>query len=110
MYSFPSQKHAITSLLNDQHSKKTISHYMATFLLMPKQQAKIKSSIININNHLNKVLSSFNSLNIKLSPGFYLVDTFSNCFPFLLVNYKDIDILRTHYNRLDKVYKDFLNS
>jgi len=110
IYSFPFQKHAITSLLDDQHSKKTIFHYMATSLLMPKQQTKIKSPIININNCLNKVLPSFDSLNVKLSPGFHLVDTFSNCFPFLSVNCKDIDILKTHHNRLDKVYEDFLNN
>jgi len=65
---------------------------------MPKQQVKIKSSIIDINNCLNEVLSSFNSLNIELSLGFHLVDTFPDCFSFISVNCKDTDMLRTYHN------------
>jgi len=83
---------------------------MVTSLLTPKQQAKIKSSIIDINNCLNEVLSSFDSLNIKLSSGFRLVDTFSDCFSFTSVNCNDIDALKTHYFRIDRIYKDFLNN
>jgi len=79
---------------------------METFLLMPRQRAKIKSPITDINNHLNKVLSSFNSLNSKLQPGFCLVDTFSDQFSFTLVNHKDTDALKTHNIKLDKIYED----
>jgi len=80
---------------------------MAIFLLMPKQRAKIKSPITDINNHLNKVLPSFNSLNSELLPGFCLIDTFSDQFSFTLVNHKDTYILKTHNIKLDKIYENF---
>jgi len=70
MHGFPFQKHAIISLLDDQHFKKITSHCMATSLLIPKQQAKIQSSIIDINNCLNEVLPSFDFLNVELLPSF----------------------------------------
>ena len=105
-----SKQHTIISLLDDQHSKKTTLYCMVTSLLILKQQAKIKSLIIDINNCLNEVLSSFDSLNIKLSSGFRLVDTFSDCFSFTSVNCNDINALKNHHFRLDRIYKDFLNN
>ena len=63
-----------------------IPYHMATSYLMIKQHSKIKGFIIDINNHLNKVLSSFDSLNKEHSSGFYLVNTFSDHFSFLSVN------------------------
>ena len=63
---------------------------------------------MDINNCLNEVLSSFNSLNKELSSGFHLVDTFSNCFSFISVNQKDTDTLKSHCNRLDKFMKTYL--
>jgi len=83
---------------------------MVTSFLTPKQQAKIKSPIIDINNCLNEVLSSFDFLNIKLSSGFRLVDIFSDFFSFTSVNCNNIDVLKTHHFRLDRIYKDFLNN
>jgi len=69
---------------------------MATSQLMAKQQSKIKSSIVDTNNHLNEVFPSFNSFNKEISPGFYLVDSFSNCFSFLAVNQKDSELLTAY--------------
>jgi len=63
---------------------------------------------MDINNYLNEVLSSFDFLNKELSLGFYLVDTFSNCFSFISVNQKDTDTLKSHYNRLDNIEKTHL--
>ena len=76
---------------------------------MLKQQVKIKSSIVDIKNHLKKVLSSFDSLNKEFLPSFCLVDIFSDQFSFTTVNCKDTDIIRTH-NRLNKVYENSLNN
>ena len=56
------KQHVINFLLDKYHSKKTVSYYIAIAHLIPKQHKK------------------------ELSPRFYLVDTFSNCFLFLLVN------------------------
>jgi len=66
---------------------------------------KIKSSIINTNNCLNKV---FPFLNKELSLGFHLVDTFSDCFYFYSVNQKDADAIISHQNKLDSIYGDSL--
>ena len=55
-------------------------------------------------------LPSFLILNIELSPGFHLVDTFPDFFSFILVNCKDTDMLRTYHNRLDNIYEDSLNN
>ena len=59
-------------------------------------------------NQLNKVFPFFDSLNKKLSSGFCLVDTFSNHFSFLSVNWKNPDILTAHCNRLKNIYEDSL--
>ena len=51
---------------------------------------------MNINNCLNE-------LSIV-----HLVDTFSNCFFFLLVNPKDLKYLNAHQDKLKNIYKDLL--
>jgi len=53
-----------------------------------KQRLKIRSFIVNANNCLIGIFSSFNSSHKELSPGFYLVDTFQNCFSFNSVDQK----------------------
>ena len=53
---------------------------MGIIHLTLKQHLKIKGSIVDTNNHLNKVFPSFNSLNKEISPSIYLVDTFSNLY------------------------------
>ena len=87
MVFFPKQ-HVINTLINEHHSKKALPYYITMSHLTAKQWLKVKSSIINTNNCLNKVLHSFNSLNKELSLGFYLVNTFSDHFSFISVNQK----------------------
>jgi len=74
------------------------------------QCCKIKSSIVDMNNYLNKVYSSFNRLYKKLSLGFSLIDNFPNCFSFYTVNYKDTNTRIAYWNKLKKIYKDLSNS
>jgi len=54
-----------------------------------KQQLKVKSSIVNTNNHLNGIFTSFDFLNNKFSSGFRLIDNFPNYFSCYRANYKD---------------------
>jgi len=63
---------------------------------------------MDINNCLNKVFSFFDSLKKELSLGFCLVDTFSNCFSFLSVNWKDFDSINTYWKRLNNVFENSL--
>ena len=86
---FLSRQYIIKSLLDKYHFKSAKPHHIATFQLIAKQLSKIKSSIVDTNNCLNEVFSSFDSLNKELSLGFHLVDFFPNCFSFLTVNQKD---------------------
>ena len=105
MLSLPRQ-HAINSLLDKHYSKRAKPHCMAISQLIAKQWSKIKSPIVDTNNHLNEVFPSFDSLNKELSPGFHLVDSFLNHFSFLKVNQKDFKLLTAHQNKLDNIYKE----
>ena len=69
---------------------------------------KIRSPIVDSNNFLNQNFPSFDSLNIKLSLGFYLVDTFSDCLSFHSVNQKDTNVKIAHYNKLNHIYENSL--
>ena len=104
------KQYTINSLLDNHYSKKTTPHHITTSYLIDKQWLKIKSPIIDINTYLNEVIPSFDSLNKEFSLGFCLINTFSNWFSFLSFNQKDIDILRTHCNRLNNVYEDSLKN
>jgi len=53
-----------------------------------KQQLKVKSSIVDVNNYLNGIFMPFDSLNSEFSSGFRLIDNFSNHFSFYQANCK----------------------
>ena len=75
-----------------------------------KQYQKLKSSIIDLNNCINKVFPFFNKLYKELSPGFQLVDNFPDCFSFCIVKYKDIEVKNAHIHTFDKIFENsFLN-
>lgn len=75
--------------------------------LISKQWLKIESPIINTNNQLNEVFSSFDSLNKEISPGFHLIDIFSNYFSFISVNQKALklqSLIRTDLTIFIKIF------
>jgi len=72
----PSFNHTIKSLLECYFNLDPMPHYLLLNKVTLKQRLKIKSSIVNTNNHLNDILLFFDSLYKELSPGFCLVDTF----------------------------------
>jgi len=73
-----------------------------------KQQLKIKSSIVDANNHFNGNFPLFDTLHHKLSLSFRLIDNFPNCFSFHLVNYKDKESKEAYLCKLDKIFKNTL--
>ena len=103
--SLPSN-HTINLLLEKRHSKNSMLYYLFLKKLMSKQQLKVKSSIVDTNNCLNKIFPSFNSLYKELSSGFKLVDNFPDYFSFHIVNCKDKNIKKAHFHKLDKNFKD----
>ena len=72
----------INSLLENKHTKKFSIYYLSLENITIKQWKKIKSFIVNINNCLNGMFSSFDSLNCEFSPGLKFVDNFPSCFYF----------------------------
>ena len=81
MVSLPSN-HVVKALLYCHHSNASNLHCLSLEKLSSKKKFKVKSSMINTNNCLNEILSSFNSLHKEPTPGFQLVDIFSNYFSF----------------------------
>jgi len=61
---------------------------------------------MNIKNHLNEVFLAFDSLNKELSPGFHLVDDFSDCSSFHSVNWKNTNAKAIHQNKLNNIYEN----
>ena len=104
------KQHAINSLLDEYYFKKTISYCIATCHFTSKQYLKIKSPIVDINNYLNQILPTFDSLNRELYSSFCLVDTFPNYFSFNLANCKDFNTRITYQNKLENIYKALSNN
>jgi len=84
-------------------AKKANFHYLLLRSSTSKQHQKLKSSIVNSNDRL---FSFFDSLYYELSLGFCLVDKFSNCFSFHIVNCRDKVIIKKHLQNLNKIVKD----
>jgi len=68
-----------------------------------KQCLKIKSSIIDANNHLNGTFPLLNTLNSKISTRIRLIDSFSSHFSFYIVNYKDKKSKNAYFCKLNKI-------
>jgi len=95
----------INSLFENKHAKSSLLHCLLLEKLMPKQQLKIKSSVINANNHLNRIFLSFDPFYKELSSGFRLVDNFPDCFSFYIVNYKDKESKEAYFQKFKKILK-----
>ena len=72
--------HTFNSLMDDHYSKKAKSHCLSMSKMIDKQQYRIKSSIIDFNNQLNKAFPTFDKLHKELS----CFQT-SRWFPYLLL-------------------------
>ena len=70
---------------------------------------KVKSPIVDTNNCLNQVFSTFDNLNREISLGFHVINTFPNHFFFYTVNCKDAEVRATQQNKLENIYKNSTN-
>ena len=77
--------------------------------MISKQQAAIKSSIVNVNSHLNRIFPSFNSLNKEFYLGNRLVDSFSNYFSCHKANYSSEESKSHHCSLLDNIMLNALS-
>ena len=90
--------------MDKQYSKQYTSYCIATSKLIAKQQLKIKSPIVDVNNQLDEIFPSFDSLNKEILLGFWLIDTFSNCFSFFSVNRKQNNLYEDSLINQDTVF------
>ena len=81
--------HVINMLLEKKHAKNSLFHYLSLKTMTFKQWQKINSFIVDTNNCLNGIFSSFDPLNSKFSPSFRLIDNFPSSFSFHHAIYKD---------------------
>lgn len=69
-------------LLKSNSFSDSIPYHLSLNNLIYKQQQKIKSPIVDMDNWYNKVFPSFNSFNKEFIPSHRLIDIFSNRFSF----------------------------
>jgi len=91
------KQYTLNSLMEDHHSKKVKPYCLSISKLINKQQYKIKSSIIDFNNWLNKVFPAFYKLHKELSPGVKLVYSLSIHYSFHTVNWKTLKLRMLTY-------------
>ena len=74
--------HAIKSLLKNRHTSNIVQHHLLLENIAPRQQLKVKSSVVNSKNCLDSIFLSFNLLNNKLFLRNRLINIFANYISF----------------------------
>ena len=93
--------HLIRSLMDDpsSSSNKSISHSINT--LTNWQRNITKDHLIDSNNKMYEIFSSFSPLHLELAPGSRIINNFSDCFLFNLANRKEKD--KIYFQQLDEM-------
>jgi len=98
-----SHNHISQSLLESQPFEDIKQYPISLDSLTCCQRGIIKESIIDIDNKFNKVFPSFDSLNVKFSPGSYPIDIFPSCFSFHSYIKQKENNLENHTNQLNDI-------
>ena len=99
--------HILKNLLNDSPpwNKLSIHHNIGS--LTHRQQSLTKDHIIDSNIKSYGIFPSFSPLNSEFSPGHRIIDNFSNCFSFNLVNKNDKKSKNSCTQELDNMVLHF---
>ena len=99
--------HILKNLLNDSPpwNKLSIHHNIGS--LTHRQQSLTKGHIIDSNIKSYRIFPSFSPLNSEFSPGHRIIDNFSNCFSFNLVNKNDKKSKNSCAQELDNMVLHF---
>jgi len=89
-------------MLKSRHLDNNRIHQLLLKKLISKQQLNIKGSIVDTNNRLNEVLSSFISFSSKFLPKNRLIDIYPSCFSFHFMN-KSKEDRKAHIQKLDNL-------
>ena len=95
--------HIIRLILETRLSDNIKSHTLSLERLISRQQAIIKSPIIDMNNRFNEVFSSFSPFNYKISPWNRLIDIFPNHFSFHTLNRNSDNNIKSHLLKLNNL-------
>ena len=95
--------HILRELMNDSSilSSKPNSHTVSS--LTNHQKNIAKGHLIDLCNKAYGIFSLFSPLNQEFSPGSHIINNFSDCFSFNLVNEKEKDKDKIHTQELDKI-------
>ena len=95
--------HSLKELLEKRFAPLLSQYCFSLESITAKQQTAIKSSTVDINNHLNENFPSFDSLNREIHLGNRLVNSFSDCFSFYKANYSSEESKSHYYSCLDNI-------
>ena len=81
--------HILRNLMNDSPPSSTIANPHKIGLLTNCQRSLTKGHLIDSYNKSHRIFPSFSPLSIEFSSGHRIIDNFSDCFSFNLVNRKE---------------------
>ena len=90
-------------MLESRFSSNHKLYYLLIEKLTPKQRLKIKDPIIDSNNRLNGIFDFFNPFNNKFLPGNRLINLFSSCFSFYLLDRKSTRTRKIYLCKLNEI-------
>ena len=95
--------HILRNLLDKSPSLSNTSNSHNIGLLTNCQRTLTKGHLIDTCNKAYGIFPSFSPLNPEFSPGQHIIDNFSDCFSFNLVNKKEKGINKIHAQELDNM-------
>ena len=81
--------HILRNLIDDLPPLSTIPNPHKIGLLTNRQRSLTKGHLIDLYNKSHRIFPSFSPLSIEFSSGHHIIDNFSDCFSFNLVNRKE---------------------
>ena len=95
--------HILRNLMDDLPPLSTIPNPHKIGSLTNRQRILTKGHLIDSYNKSHGIFLSFSPLSIEFSPGHHIIDNFSDCFSFNLVNRKEKIKNNIHAQELDKI-------
>ena len=99
--------HILKNLLSDFPPQNKLSTHHNIGSLTHRQWSLTKGHIIDSNIKSYGIFPSFSPLDSEFSPGHWIIDRFSNCFAFNLVNKNDEKSKNSHAQELDDIVLRF---
>ena len=95
--------HILKQLMNDNPPCPNSTNSFNIGSLTNCQRTLTKGHLIDSSIKSNGIVPSFSPLDPEFSPGHCIIDNFSNCFSFNLVNRKEKEIHKIHAQELDEM-------